>query len=110
MSQEAVLTKAEIWVSIERAALYLRVSTVDQHRETRGYDLRALAAQRGYEIVHEYQDMISGGKSKCLGLDQTMAVARRSRYFDVVVVWAFDRMARSVSRTRGHRLGVRIVA
>jgi DNA invertase Pin-like site-specific DNA recombinase len=45
---------------MKRAALYLRVSTLDQHPETQLYDLRQLAQQRGYEIVHEYTDRISG--------------------------------------------------
>ncbi len=80
---------------MKRAALYLRVSTIDQHPETQLYDLRALAAQRGYEIVREYRDTISGAKSKRPGLDEMMSDARRGR-FDVVVVWAFDRLARSV--------------
>jgi len=80
---------------MKRAALYMRVSTLDQHPETQGYDLRQLAVQRGYEIMHEYTDKISGTKSKRPGLDQMMTDARRGR-FDVVVVWAFDRLARSV--------------
>jgi DNA invertase Pin-like site-specific DNA recombinase len=50
---------------------------------------------RGYEIVGEYTDTISGSKAKRPGLDQLMADARRGQ-FDVVLVWAFDRMARSV--------------
>ena len=36
---------------MKRAALYMRVSTLDQHPETQLYDLRGLAAQRGFEIV-----------------------------------------------------------
>ncbi len=80
---------------MKRAAIYLRVSTVDQHPETQLYDLRTLASQRDYEIVREYTDTISGAKSKRPGLEQLMSDARRGR-FDVVVVWAFDRMARSV--------------
>ena len=39
---------------MKRAALYMRVSTVDQHPETQLLDLRQMAAQRGYEIVHGY--------------------------------------------------------
>ena len=39
-----------------RAALYMRVSTVDQHPETQLLDLRQMAAQRGLDIVHEYTD------------------------------------------------------
>ena len=80
---------------MKRAALYLRVSTVDQHPETQLHDLRGLAAQRGFEIVEEYTDRISGVKAKRPGLDQLMADARH-RKFDVLLVWAFDRIARSV--------------
>ena len=80
---------------MKRAALYMRVSTVDQHPETQLHDLRGLAAQRGFEIIGEYTDKISGAKAKRPGLDQLLADARRGK-FDVVMVWAFDRMARSV--------------
>ena len=80
---------------MKRAALYLRVSTLDQHPESQLHDLRGLAAQRGYEIVATYEDRISGAKAKRPGLDQMMADARRGK-FDVLLVWAFDRLARSV--------------
>jgi DNA invertase Pin-like site-specific DNA recombinase len=80
---------------MKRAALYMRVSTLDQHPETQLYDLRQMASQRGYEIVQEYTDRISGAKSRRQGLDQMMVDARRGR-FDVVLVWASDRIARSV--------------
>jgi DNA invertase Pin-like site-specific DNA recombinase len=80
---------------MKRAALYLRVSTLDQHPETQLHDLRGLAAQRGYEIVATYEDRISGARPKRPGLDQMMADAKHGK-FDVVVVWAFDRLARSV--------------
>lgn len=78
-----------------RAAIYTRVSTGDQHLETQLYDLREMARLRGYEIVGEYSDQISGAKAKRPGLANLMADARRNR-FEVVLVWAFDRMARSV--------------
>jgi DNA invertase Pin-like site-specific DNA recombinase len=80
---------------MKRVALYMRVSTVDQHLETQLHDLRGLAAQRGFQIVHEYTDKISGVKAKRPGLDQLLADANRNK-FDVVMVWAFDRLARSV--------------
>jgi DNA invertase Pin-like site-specific DNA recombinase len=80
---------------MKRAGLYMRVSTVDQHPETQLLDLRQMAAQRGYEVVAEYTDKISGTKAKRPGLDQMMADARHGR-FDVVLVWASDRIARSV--------------
>lgn len=80
---------------MKRAALYIRVSTIDQHPETQLLDLRQMAKARGYEIVGEYSDTITGTKSKRPGLDALLADARRHR-FDAVFVWAFDRMARSV--------------
>jgi DNA invertase Pin-like site-specific DNA recombinase len=80
---------------MKQAALYCRVSTGDQHLETQLLDLRELAKQRGLEIVREYSDVISGAKSKRPGLDQLMSDARRHR-FDVVLVAAFDRIARNV--------------
>jgi DNA invertase Pin-like site-specific DNA recombinase len=78
-----------------RAVLYCRVSTGDQHLETQLLDLREMAKQRGYEIVLEYSDIISGSKAKRHGLDQLLADARR-HCFDIVLVAAFDRIARNV--------------
>jgi len=99
---------------VKRAALYLRVSTVDQHPETQLYDLRQMAAQRGYEITKEYTDRISGVKSRRPGLDEMMRDARRGR-FDVVLVWACDRIARSVRHflellDEFNRLGIEFVS
>jgi DNA invertase Pin-like site-specific DNA recombinase len=80
---------------MKKAAIYARVSTPDQHLETQLYDLRKLAAQRGFEIVREYSDHgISGSKARRPGLDAMMADARRGE-FSVVLVVAFDRIARS---------------
>jgi DNA invertase Pin-like site-specific DNA recombinase len=91
LSPGALPTKAKP----KRAAIYARVSTGDQHLETQLLDLREMAKQRGYEVAHEYTDIISGAKSKRPGLDQLLADARRHR-FDIVLVAAFDRVARSV--------------
>jgi DNA invertase Pin-like site-specific DNA recombinase len=79
---------------VKKTVLYLRVSTLDQHPETQMYDLRGLAAQRGFEVVHEYTDRISGAKARRPGLDQLLADARRGK-FQIVLCWAFDRIARS---------------
>ncbi len=79
---------------MKRAALYLRVSTVDQHPETQVHDLRQMAAQRGLQIVREYTDKISGTKARRPGLDEMLHDARRGR-FDVLLIWAFDRIGRS---------------
>jgi DNA invertase Pin-like site-specific DNA recombinase len=80
---------------MKTVALYLRVSTVDQHPETQLHDLRAMALQRGFQIVQEYTDRISGTKARRPGLDELLRDARRGR-FQVVMVWASDRIARSV--------------
>ena len=80
----------------KRAVLYLRVSTLDQHPETQLYDLQTLAHQRGLEIVKEYTDRgISGARARRPALDELLRDARRGA-FDVVLVWACDRLARSV--------------
>jgi DNA invertase Pin-like site-specific DNA recombinase len=62
---------------VKRAALYVRVSTVDQNLATQLLDLRQMAAQRGYEVVKEYTDRISGVKTRRPGLDDLMRDARR---------------------------------
>jgi DNA invertase Pin-like site-specific DNA recombinase len=80
---------------MKTAAIYVRVSTADQHVESQLYDLRELATQRGYEVVQEYRDCgISGKRARRPGLDALMADARRKK-FSVVLVAAFDRIARS---------------
>jgi DNA invertase Pin-like site-specific DNA recombinase len=100
----------------KRIALYARVSTSkcekcgkrqSEHdcldHEYRGQDsevqlreLREYAAARGWAIVETYTDSVSGAKNSRPGLDKLMADAARRR-FDVIVVWRFDRFARSVS-------------
>src|ERR1035437_6733320 len=90
---------------MKRAAFYMRVSTLDQHPETQLLDLRQMAAQRGYEIVQEYTDRISGTKAKRPGLDAMMADARHGK-FDVVLVWASDRIARSVILNEGMGISI----
>src|ERR1700728_955206 len=80
---------------MKRAALYLRVSTVDQNPETQALDLRQFAVQRGLEIAQTYTDHgVSGTKARRPALDKMMEDARRHK-FDVVVVWSCDRLARS---------------
>lgn len=78
-----------------RAAIYCRVSTLDQHPETQLLDLRQLATQRGFEVVKTYVDHgVSGTRARRPGLDQMLDDARRAR-FDVLLVWSCDRIARS---------------
>jgi DNA invertase Pin-like site-specific DNA recombinase len=82
-----------------RVAIYARVSTAnngqDPTMQTR--ELREYADRRGWTIAGEYVDIgISGTKEKRQELDRLMADAHRRR-FDAVLVWKFDRFARSVS-------------
>jgi DNA invertase Pin-like site-specific DNA recombinase len=92
----------------KRAAIYVRVSTTNrsEYRGNRTYDqipevqaepLRAMVQQRGWKLVRAYSDRISGAKERRPDLDQLMMDAKRGK-FDVVVVWRFDRFARSVKQ------------
>src|SRR5436309_12595589 len=80
---------------MKRTALYLRVSTLDQHPETQLHDLRQLAQQRGLEIIVTYTDYLSSTKIRRPKLEQMLADARQGK-FQVLLVWACDRLARSV--------------
>ena len=80
-----------------KTALYARVSTSDQTAEMQLRELREHAAHRGWQVVGEYVDTgISGTKASRPELDRLMADAHKRR-FDAVIVWKFDRFARSVS-------------
>src|SRR5688500_4109602 len=79
----------------KRVAVYERVSTTDQNVGMQDADLKRYCEQRGLEVFKVYCDKgISGTKDKRPALDQLMNDARK-RKFDVVLVWRFDRFARS---------------
>ena len=79
----------------KKAAIYCRVSTSDQKTDMQLMDLRKYAKDRGMSIHQEYVDNgISGSIKKRPALDKLMADAKKKR-FDLVVVWRFDRFARS---------------
>src|ERR1700722_3323837 len=81
-----------------KTALYARVSTSNgQDPEMQLRELREYCQRRGWQIHGEYIDSgISGTKDTRPELNRLMADAHKRR-FDVVVVWKFDRFARSVS-------------
>lgn len=84
---------------MKRVGLYVRVSTVNgqQSPDMQLNDARPYCQLRGWPIVEEYIDCgVSGAKDNRPELDRMMADARRRR-FDVVLVWKFDRFARSTS-------------
>ena len=91
-----------------RCAWYVRVSTAnhsrqgdkatfDQNPEVQEQPLRELMKQRGWVLYRIYSDRASGAHERRPGLDALMKDARRGE-FDVVVVWRFDRFARSVKQ------------
>jgi DNA invertase Pin-like site-specific DNA recombinase len=82
-----------------KVAIYARVSTLnhgqDAGMQTR--EMRQFTDARGWTLADEYVDSgISGAKDSRPELNRLMADAHK-RKFDVVVVWKFDRFARSVS-------------
>jgi DNA invertase Pin-like site-specific DNA recombinase len=82
-----------------RAAIYARVSTIGQGQspEMQLRELREYCERRGWQIAGEYVDAgVSGAKDSRPELNRLIADAHRRR-FDAVVVWKFDRFARSVS-------------
>jgi len=89
-------------------AIYLRVSTAskttcgdalayDQDPAVQEQPLRNLIQQRGWRLHNVYSDRASGASERRPGLDLLMKDARRGE-LDVVVVWRFDRFARSVKQ------------
>jgi DNA invertase Pin-like site-specific DNA recombinase len=81
-----------------RAAIYARVSTANggQSPEMQLIELREYCARRGWEIAGEYVDAgISGAKERRPQLDALLAVCRKRRV-DAVVVYRYDRFARSL--------------
>src|SRR5579859_6793648 len=79
-----------------RAALYVRVSTDQQNTEGQERELNAYAKNRGWEVTRIYRDKISGAKGSRPALNELMLDAGK-RKLDTVLVWKFDRFARSVS-------------
>lgn len=82
-----------------RVAIYARVSTANngQDPSTQTRELHEYCDRRGWNVTREYVDIgISGAKESRPELDRLLTDAHR-RHFDAVVVWRFDRFARSVS-------------
>ena len=81
-----------------KTAIYARVSTTNgQDPEMQLRELREYCERRGWEIAAEFVDAgVSGAKDSRPELNRLLAEAHR-REFDAVVVWKFDRFARSVS-------------
>jgi DNA invertase Pin-like site-specific DNA recombinase len=87
--------------SMKAVAIYARVSTADQNTEFQIASLREYCERRNFTIYREYIDEVTGVISKRRpgkgeSYKQLMRDARM-RFFDVVLVWKYDRFARSLS-------------
>jgi DNA invertase Pin-like site-specific DNA recombinase len=78
-----------------RAAIYARVSTLDQHVENQLGELRQYVERRGWTAVEYVDRGVSGAKDRRAALDDLLKAARR-RKFDVLVCWRLDRLGRNL--------------
>ncbi len=77
-----------------KCAIWLRVSGPSQHAENQLPDLQALAERRGATVTEVYEVQASGWKGQHQrALSQLYADARQAK-FEVVLVWALDRLSR----------------
>jgi DNA invertase Pin-like site-specific DNA recombinase len=78
-----------------RAAIYARVSTVDQEPENQLQELRRYVQARGWTAAEYVDRGVSGAKDRRPALDALVTDARRRR-FDVLVCWRLDRLGRNL--------------
>lgn len=98
-----------------RTALYLRVSTADQKPDLQYDGLRGYAAYAGLDVVQDYCDVAVSGRREGRPQLNALMVAARNRAIDCVLVWKFDRFARSTRHLLAaleefDHLGVRFVS
>jgi len=79
-----------------KVLLYSRVSTSDQSTAAQLLELRKVAAQRDWEVLAEYEDVISGAKAERPALD-AMIERVRAGGVDAVVSVKLDRIGRSMA-------------
>lgn len=77
-----------------KAALYHRVSTLDQDRTLARHDLRQAAKRLGYAVALDVEETGSGARNDRPGLRRVMEAARQGK-IDAVLVWKLDRAGRS---------------
>src|SRR5437899_8154303 len=80
-----------------RTALSLRVSTAQQKPDLQRDDLRSYAGRTGLAIIAEYTDVAVSGRKEGRPQLRALMYAARAREFECVLVWKFDRFARSVA-------------
>ncbi len=97
-----------------KAALYARVSTLDQEPENQLAELRRYVDARGWTAQEFIDKGISGAKHRRPALDALIKDAKRRR-FDVVVCWRLDRLGRNLRHLillidELHALGVAFIS
>ncbi len=83
--------------STPRVAVYARVSTSDQSTESQLLDLRRYVRERGWELFNEFCDNGESGTTDSRPALNELMDAAKKRKFDAVLVWRFDRFARSTA-------------
>ncbi len=88
---------------MKRVAIYARVSTDKQDSANQLDQLRAFAAQQGWELVDEYIDTVTGSGKKARPQFTACLLAASQRKFDVLLFWALDRLSREgIVKTIGY--------
>src|SRR5438045_4383040 len=78
-----------------KAAIYARVSTLEQEPENQLLELRRYCEARGWPAQEFVDRGVSGSKERRPALDTLLADAKRRRV-DVLVVWKLDRLGRNL--------------
>jgi DNA invertase Pin-like site-specific DNA recombinase len=88
--------QVEVVMQVKKAAIYVRVSTADQDAGMQEQELVEYVASRNWALHKIYRDVgVSGVAEKRPGLDALLNDCRRRR-LSIIVVWKFDRFARSL--------------
>jgi len=98
-----------------RTALYLRVSTAEQKPDLQYDGLRGYAARASLDVVQDYCDVAVSGRREGRPQLNALMTAARNQEIDCVLVWKFDRFARSTRHLltaleEFDHLGVRFVS
>ena len=81
--------------TLRRAAIYARVSTLEQTTENQLVEVRRYVEARGWAIKEYIDEGVSGAKDRRPALDELLRDAKQRR-FDVVVCWRLDRLGRNL--------------
>lgn len=101
---------------MKRAALYLRVSTKEQKTENQLLPLEQFCKARGFDIVRVYAENESAWRLGHQSELARMLYAADKKHFDILVVWALDRLTRAGTLEilkliyRLHNAGVQVIS